>query len=232
MQGDLVGIGSPCFGCRAPGPVRAYLRALPPLDGKRAFVFATAGAAPGRTLYDLAHPLRIKGADVVGGFLARGECTYPGPYVVGRFPGRPDDKDLDRARRFAAALVEHVAAERAGALPESRRDALHRGWGFYDIVALSTPDPIVRLLMPEPKVDADRCDLCRWCAKHCPVGNITLRPHPVLGSACIRCYHCLTGCPEGAYSANWALGDLVLKALYSPAFERWFGDLGPAEEVY
>jgi ferredoxin len=212
--------------------VRTYLNALPSLDGKRAFVFATAGGAPGRVLYDLAQPLRVKGADVVGGFLARGEIYHPGPYIVGRFPGRPNDEDMDRARGFAASLVKHLAAGRTGALPESRPDALRAGWGFYDIVTMTTPDPIVRLLMPEPKVDADKCDRCGWCAVHCPVDNITLDPHPALGGACIRCYRCLTGCPKGAYHANWALGDLVLKALYSPAFERWFGDLQSTEEVY
>ena len=232
MEGDLVGIGTPCFACQAPSPVREYLSALPSLNGKRAFVFATAGGAPGRVLYDLTRLLRKKGADVVGGLLIRGEVYHPGPYILGRFPGRPNDKDLDRVRGFAAALVEHVAAGRTGVLPESRRDALRGGWGFYDIVAKTTPDVVARLLMPEPKVNAEKCDQCQWCVKHCPVDNIALQPHPVLGGECIRCYRCLTGCPREAFSASWALGELILKALYSPTLERWFGDLEPTEKVY
>jgi len=231
LEGDLVGVGTPCFACQAPSPVKAYLDALPSLNGKRAFVFATAGGAPGRVLYDLTRPLRTKGADIVGGFLARGEVYHPAPYILGRFPGRPDDQDLDRAQSFADALARHVAAEQTGALPESRSDALRAGWGFYDIVAKITPDVVARLLMPEPKVDAAKCDQCQWCVRHCPVGNIALQPTPVLGGACIRCYRCLTGCPKEAFSANWAIGDLILKALYNPTFERWFGDLGPAEQL-
>jgi ferredoxin len=139
---------------------------------------------------------------------------------------------LDRARNFAAALIEHVAAGRAGILPESRRDALTGGWGFYDIVAKISTDAALRLLMPEPKLDVGKCDQCGWCVAECPVDSIAMRPYPVLGGECIRCCRCLTGCPREAFSASWAFADLSLKALYSPAFERWFGDVEPGEEVY
>jgi flavodoxin len=89
LDGDLVGIGAPSFACQAPSPARQYLRALPSLDGKPAFVFATAGGAPGRVLFDMTRLLRRKGANVVGGFLARGAVHHPGPSLVGRFPWRP-----------------------------------------------------------------------------------------------------------------------------------------------
>ena len=96
----------------------------------KAFVFATSGEAPGRTLYDMTHRLRGKGADVVAGFLARGELFYTAPCLVGRFAGRPDEKDLEKAREFAFSLGEHVSAAREGPLPGSRSDALKPGWGF------------------------------------------------------------------------------------------------------
>ena len=79
LTGDLLGVGSPCFSSQAPTPVKAFLQALPPLESRRAFIFATSGGAPGRVLYDLAGLLQGKGAEVVGGFLARGEVwvVYP-----------------------------------------------------------------------------------------------------------------------------------------------------------
>ncbi len=126
----LLGIGAPCFAMQAPTPVKEFLRGLPRLDGGRAFVFATSGGAPGRVLYDMARLLRGRGADVVGGFLARGELYYPAPSLIGRFPGRPDDEDLASARRFAASLAEHVSAGRAsrfpgaGPMPSGRGGAL------------------------------------------------------------------------------------------------------------
>ncbi len=269
--GDLLGVGTPCFSSRAPTPVKEFLRALPRLDGRRAFVFATSSAAPGRVLYDLASLLRSKGADVLGGFLARGQVHHPAPHMTGQFPGRPHAEDLTRARRFAVALAEHVSAGRSGTLPESRPDALELRWGLYECVALVSPDALLRLLMPEPRPAPVKCDGCQWCVSECPVDNITLRSrsidpstspghsglgtvqgegrllrqrterapqgrplrsYPVLGDRCIRCYRCLTGCPQRAFDANWRLADPFLLFLYNARFMRWFGDLELGERIY
>ena len=127
-KGDLLGVGTPCFSSQAPTPIKAFLRALPPLDDQPAFVFATSGGAPGRVLYDLTSFLRGKGADVLGGFLARGQVHHPAPHMTDQSPGHPDAKDLTHARRFAVAVAEHVSAGRSGPLPESRPDALKPRW--------------------------------------------------------------------------------------------------------
>lgn len=49
-KGDLLGVGTPCFSSRAPTPIKEFLRALPPLDDQRAFVFATSGGVPGGSI--------------------------------------------------------------------------------------------------------------------------------------------------------------------------------------
>lgn len=231
-KGNLLGIGSPCFSSQAPSPVKEFLRALPPLDGQRAFVFATSGGAPGRVLYDMTRLLRSKAADVVGGFLARGEEYYSAPCIIGRFPGRPNAEDLDRARHFAEDMAEHVSAGGSGPLPESRPDALKRRWGFYDFVGLITSDPLMRFALPKPRLDPALCDKCQWCAYECPMGNITLQPYPVLGSECLRCHRCLTGCPQKAFSVNWRFRNLAVQSLYNTFFVRWFGDLERGEHIY
>ncbi len=232
LQCDLLGVGTPCFASQAPTPVKNFLRALPPLDGRRAFVFATSGGAPGRVLYDLTRVLRSKGADVVGGFLAHGTTYHPAPSLNGRMPGRPNADDLARARRFAVAVSEHVAAGHCGPMAQSRPDALRPRWGFYDFVGLVSKDPLVRLFLPEPKLNPARCNQCRWCASECPGCNITLQPYPVLGNRCIRCYRCLTGCPQEAFKADWRIGNLAILFFYNSIFERWFGDLEPGERLY
>jgi flavodoxin/NAD-dependent dihydropyrimidine dehydrogenase PreA subunit len=231
-SGDLLGVGSPCFSSQAPTPVKAFLRGLPALNGRRAFVFATAGGAPGRVLYDLSHLLQDKGAEVVGGFLARGELHHPAPCMVGRMPHRPNAEELAQARSFAAAVAEHVAAGRSGPVAGSRPDAFKLKVGFYELVGLLSTDGFLRLVLPEPKLDATRCDGCQWCVSACPMDNIRLQPTPVLGAQCIRCYRCLTGCPQEAYEADWRLGNLATLALYNTVFERWFGDLAPGESIY
>lgn len=231
-RGDLLGVGSPCFSSQAPTPIKEYLGGLPALDGQRAFVFATSSGAPGRVLYDLSSLLRGKGALVLGGFLARGQVYHPAPHMTGRFPGRPNSKDLSHARRFAVAVAEQVSAGRSGPLPESRPDALKRGWGFYDLVGLTSSDRFLRRLMPEPKPDPFKCDGCRWCAHECPMHNITLHSYPILGERCIRCYRCLTGCPQETIDADWRFADPFLLCLYNTTFMRWFGDLEAGERVY
>ena len=231
-RGDLLGVGTPCHSSQAPTPVKLFLRALPPLNGQPAFVFATSSAAPGRVLSDLTSLLRNKGADVLGGFLTRGQVHHPAPHMTGQFAGRPNSEDLIRARRFAAALAEHVSAGRSGPLPESRPNALKPGWGLYDFLALASQDPLLRLVMPEPEPDPVQCDQCQRCVYECPMDNVTLQPYPVLGARCIRCYRCLTGCPQKAFDANWRLADPFLLFLYNRTFMRWFGDLKRGELLY
>lgn len=229
---DLLGIGTPCFSSQAPTPIKTLLQNLPNLERKPAFVFATSSSAPGRVLYDLTRLLRARGADVIGGFLTRGEVHHPAPCLIGRMPGRPNAEDLAAARRFAAAVAEHLAAGRSGPVAESRPDAFRPRRGFYDLVALLSTDGFLRRVLPEPRLDAARCNQCRWCVYECPMHNITLAPYPILGDDCIRCYRCLAGCPRQAFDANWKLGNLAILAFYNTAFERWFGDLQPGERIY
>jgi len=134
-------------------------------------------------------------------------------------------------RRFAAEVIGHVSAGRPGPMVGSRSDVFKPKRGFYDFVALVSTDGFLRFTLPEPRLDPARCNQCKRCAHECPMHNIKLQPHPTLGDACIRCYRCLTDCPQGAFGADWRLGNLAIWAFYNKAFERWFGDLKPGEHV-
>jgi flavodoxin/NAD-dependent dihydropyrimidine dehydrogenase PreA subunit len=229
---DLLGVGTPCFSSQSPTPIKKFLRTLPSLNGQRAFVFATSSGAPGRVLYDLASLLRGKGAEVLGGFLARGEVHHPAPHMTGQFMGRPSEDDLIRARQFAFTVAEHISMNRNGSLVNNRPDALKPAWGFYDLMGLALSDKLLRLIMPEPKPDPVKCDQCQWCVVECPMGNISLLSAPILSDRCIRCYHCLNGCPQEAFRADWRFADPLLRFLYNVNFMRWLGDLKPGEQIY
>lgn len=229
---ELIGVGAPCFESQAPSHVREFLWDLPDLSGKKAFVFTTSGGGPGKVLYDLAKPLMKNGAEVIGGFLCRGTCYYPVPCLVGRFPERPDARDLEKAKEFAGAVLKHLSSGACGPMPESRPDALKHGLGFYHIIGAMMNDPLVRFLMPKPKADADKCTECGWCAAECPTNSLQLAPKPKILKTCFRCYRCITGCPEEALSVKWGLSNFMVWTLYNQTFERWLGDIRKGERVY
>jgi len=229
---DLIGVGAPCFESQAPSNVKEYLWDLPALDGKKAFVFATSGGGPGRVLYDLAKPLIKKGADVVGGFLCRGTCFYPVPCLKGRFPERPDEQDLQKAKEFAVSLLDHLSSGISGPVPESRPGALNHGAGFYNIIGAMMNDSVTRWLMSEPEADNDKCTECMWCVKECPTGSMSLDPKPNISKTCYRCYRCVTGCPEDALSVKWGISNFMVWTLYNQTFERWLGDIQKGERIY
>jgi flavodoxin/NAD-dependent dihydropyrimidine dehydrogenase PreA subunit len=229
---DLIGVGAPSFESQAPTPVREFLKNLPPLEGKKAFVFSTSGGAPGRVLYDLAKPLMMKGAEVIGGFLCRGTCYYPLPCMINRFPQRPDSRDLSRARSFAKSVLAHLSSSASGPIPDSRPDTFKHGFGFYNIIGAILKDPLVRLVMPKPKADGKKCTECKWCVHECPTHSMTLNPKPRIAKTCIRCYRCMTGCPEEALSARLGISNFITWTIYNTTFERWMGDIQKGERIY
>ncbi len=229
---DLIGIGTPCHSSQAPTPVKAYIETLPSLEKQRVFVYATCGGAPGRVLYELTCRLRNKGAEVIGGLLLRGEVHHPLPAFLGRFQNRPNLDDFARARQFAYTLSEYVSTCRQGTIPGSQYGITKPVGYFYNTIALISTDWFVRFLLPEPKPNADRCDACKWCLYECPMHNITLQPYPVVGSQCIRCYRCLTGCPQKAFDTHWGLGGMVVSFFYNHTFLRLFSDVKAGERIY
>jgi ferredoxin len=150
----------------------------------------------------------------------------------GQFTGHPTETELFQARQFAVGIAEYVSAGFTGNILDSRHDSLNQRWGFYDFVGLTSSDRMLRRLMPEPKPVPGKCDQCNLCVYQCPIDNITVNSYPILGDRCIRCYHCLTVCPQKAFEADWRFADLFLQILYNRHFMRWFGDLKPGERIY
>src|SRR5680860_419541 len=144
---DLFGVGAPAHASRPGTPILAYLGGLPLLPEHFAFVFATTGGAPGRTLPDLAAPLRERGARVLGGFKARGEIAHPAPSLNGRFRGRPDREDLARAHAFGRTLGDWLLGRSAAPLPAVWRELTAPGRGLYDLIGASTDDAGLRRLL-------------------------------------------------------------------------------------
>jgi flavodoxin len=109
----LIGFGSGIYFSKHHKSLLELIDKLPALENKRVFIFATSGMKNGAPpqLYNrdfnklLREKLLQKGFDVIGEFSCRGLNTY-GPFklVGGISKGRPNEKDLQKARDFAQSL--------------------------------------------------------------------------------------------------------------------------------
>lgn len=118
---DMIGFGSGIYGMAFHWHLIQFVLKLPPVHGKKAFVFATRGGPRFTTcIYvpTMTRLLRTKGFDVVGAFSCSGYDTWlPLRLVGGINKGHPDEGDLNAARVFARKLSmkherEHVRPRR------------------------------------------------------------------------------------------------------------------------
>lgn len=109
---DLVGFGSGIYLMNTHRRLRDLVEGLPRSEGQRAFVFATSGS-PRLPFWDFLGAtlgaLRAKGFEVVDTFSCLGLDTVgPLRLVGGINRGRPNERDLEAAERFARALRPRV----------------------------------------------------------------------------------------------------------------------------
>ncbi|RDI52971.1 flavodoxin family protein [Nocardia mexicana] len=111
---DLVGFGSGIFNLEFHPRLLEFVRALPPEQRGRAFVFTSSGLPepPFRPyIRRLARLLEQRGFQVVDTFACRAYDTWlPFKLVGGIRKGRPDAADLEAARLFAEGLRDRAGA--------------------------------------------------------------------------------------------------------------------------
>lgn len=102
---DLLGFGSGIFFGHFQKRLWQFVEKLPSGEGKKAFVFSTSGL--GQIAYNqfLEEFLKRKGFQVMPGFTCRGYDTFSILRIFGGINrGKPDEKDLQSSRLFAANL--------------------------------------------------------------------------------------------------------------------------------
>lgn len=210
---DLIGLGCPAFYLREPLNVRRFLLDIPDqrMTGrpKPFFVFVTHGGTPGDAYSRISRLAANRGLDVIGAYGCLGVDTFP-PYADRRpliAHGHPDSADLERARSFAASMVERASG---GQRPPARAKAHVPGniltrfaSGLFNGRALRLMERY--WILPHKKVDPGLCVKCGLCVQACPQGIIRMEGLPVISEkGCIYCYHCHRTCPRGAIRCNWA----------------------------
>ena len=104
---DVIGFGSGFYGDRYHQNILNFVDEIPTLVGKRVFLFATAGVInlEGRNI--IRPDVEEKGAVIVGEFLCKGfnKNSFL-KYFGGMNKGRPNEKDIRNAERFAKKIIE------------------------------------------------------------------------------------------------------------------------------
>lgn len=101
---DIIGFGSGIYFWKHHKSLIEFVRSLPRIK-KKAFVFSTAGIPLRRNHKILKDILKDKGFEIIGEFSCRGYDTFSIlRYIGGINRGRPNDRDMEKARTFAERL--------------------------------------------------------------------------------------------------------------------------------
>ena len=114
---DLVGFGSGVYAMRPDNKLIQLVKRVSAQKGKKAFLFFTAGIGSPLIIRIATIPFKRlisgKGYDIVGEFSCPGYDSFgPLRLMGGINKGRPGDKDLERASRFASSI--RVSTEAPG----------------------------------------------------------------------------------------------------------------------
>jgi len=110
----LIGLGSGIYYGRHHPSIIAFAERLPEARDRYALVFSTSGLPKIPILHDYHKPLITilsgKGFRIVGEFSCRGYNLHGALRLIGGMNrGRPDVRDLKRARRFAEDILRKLA---------------------------------------------------------------------------------------------------------------------------
>ncbi|SMC88909.1 EFR1 family ferrodoxin [Papillibacter cinnamivorans] len=185
---DLAVVGVPVYSGRIPALLPPYLETLEGNGALAVAVVVYGNRAYEDALLELADILEARGFRVVAAGAFIGEHTFTSLVAA----GRPDEKDLEEASRFARLVKEKLDGGdlKAPQIPGSRP--------YKPIKPMKTPQgELIDTLTLAPKLK-DTCIKCMLCFKVCPTGCIDDKDPAALSGKCILCSACVKVCPVGA----------------------------------
>lgn len=185
---DLIGIGSQviAFGC--PRIVFDFLRYLPDGNGKRVFIFRTAGGVVPQN-YNASKPLfrklTRKGYDVFH------ERLFS---IASNWVKRFDDEVVKKLYETTKMKVDIMCEQLIQGQTRFLKTGAFTRIKMSFIAAIS---PVaLRLVGKDYKVGSS-CIHCGICINHCPVGNIYEKNHKIkFKLSCTCCMRCIYNCPK------------------------------------
>lgn len=187
-ENDLVVAGVPVYGGRVPNVLLDYIKSIQGNGALAAAVVLYGNRDYDDALIELRDLLTEDGFRVIAGGAFIGEHSFSSMIAK----GRPDQKDLEEADRFADLIGRRIAEGKLG-LVEVKGNTPYK--------SASKPkdqqkNPVA-VKKVQPKTNA-ACTHCMTCAKVCPMGSISMEDPSVLTGICIKCGACVKKCPVGA----------------------------------
>ncbi|MCP4750832.1 MAG: 4Fe-4S ferredoxin [Proteobacteria bacterium] len=202
---DLIGLGFPVHYFQAPFFVQDFLDGLPDQKDRLWFVFCSHGAIMGTGLTSVWRRLEEKGAALVGFHDSYANATAPFlPYPT-LTEGHPDTVDIEKARSFGREVAERARKIAGGeTIHIARPETVSKN--VADQAKNLTRD-VMKQIMPELRIDPEKCQLCRTCEENCPAGGIVVDEEPpAIQNPCIFCWRCVMVCPELAIDTeDWSI---------------------------
>jgi len=113
VEYDLIGFGSGIYGSKFHKKIYEFIDMMPSMN-KKVFIFFTSANFGEKHLIN--EKLSEKGCRVIDEFNCSGEysplglnlnCKGKLSYIAGREKGRPNEKDMENAQKFAKGLLNH-----------------------------------------------------------------------------------------------------------------------------
>lgn len=197
---ETVGIGYPVYAFNTPSNVNRFVKMFPPADGKKVFIYKTAGEP---FYWNNSSSARIVRLLKRKGYTVFFERHFLMPYNI--------------MFRYPDALVKqmHTTSQR---MAEDMARRIINGESCPPKLTLQSLAAAVvfRIQWPGAALNGrlystgKSCNLCGKCVKNCPTGSIRIKNGRVkFGWKCIMCMRCVMNCPQQALRIGilqpWAL---------------------------
>jgi len=178
--------------------VERFIKAMPSLEGKVAFLLSSSDGQPSQTAALMTKWLRRKGVAVTGHY----DLQCPGSWPVLRRRSQEMDQKRPTVEsvRELAGFVEKMLKTQVAFLVGDPVELLRFKVLPTPLFMLSRFERLSKghpnLAMGKKIVPESDCTQCGICKENCPEGAIRLEPYPVFGKECAVCWRCVNCCPE------------------------------------